>query len=62
VINISNGYTDGEKILLASLIMMDVASMQADNDILKANGKSPKFDGRDFDYVLKCALERLRDF
>lgn len=57
----SNGYTEGEKMMFASFVMLEVAAMQADNEIQKANGKAPRYDGRDFDKAITYANKRMRE-
>ncbi|MGE6488497.1 hypothetical protein [Paenisporosarcina sp. NPDC076898] len=56
----SNDYSEGDKMIFASYIMLEVAAMQAENEICKANGHYPKFNGNDFAKAVKWANERMR--
>lgn len=57
----SNGYTEAEKMMFASFVNLEVAAMQAENEINKANGKSPKYDARDFMKAVEYANRRMRE-
>ena len=61
VINMTNGYTEAEKMMFASFVMMEVAAMQAENEMCKANGQSPKFNGRDIMASVNNANRRMRE-
>ncbi len=57
-----NSYSEGDKMLLASFIMMDILALQAENDIRKAEGRQMKYDQQDFYKAVKYAHQRLRDY
>lgn len=57
----SNGYTEAEKMMFASFVNMEVAAMQAENEINKSNGRAPKFDGRDICKAVDYAIKRMRE-
>jgi hypothetical protein len=57
----SNGYTEAEKMMFAPFVMLEVAAMQADNEICKADSRTPKFDGRDFGKAVEYANRRMRE-
>lgn len=57
----SNGYTEAEKMMFASFVMMEVASMQAENEINKANNRAPIYDGRDIMKAVDYANQRMRE-
>jgi hypothetical protein len=58
----ANKYTESEMTLFSSFIMMEVAAMNADNEINKFHGKAPKYDARDFMDVERNANRKMRDY
>ena len=58
----SNEYSEGDKMLLASLLLMEVFAMQSENDIRKFHGNNMKYDERDFMVAERDANRRLRDY
>ena len=57
----ASNWTESEKMIYASYVMMEVAAMQAENEICKANEQYPKFDGGDFYKASDWAISRLRN-
>lgn len=55
-------YTEGDKMLLASFVMMEVLGLQAENEMRKANGLDPKYNEKDFYQTVNWAHKRLRDY
>lgn len=55
-------YTEAEKLLLASFVNLEVAAMQADNEICKSNARHPEYDGRDFGKAVEYANRRMREY
>lgn len=55
-------YSEGDKMLLASFIFMDVSALQAENEMLKAEGRSPKYCEKDFYDAVRYAEKRLREY
>ncbi|MEK4752285.1 hypothetical protein MKX72_07310 [Priestia sp. FSL R5-0597] len=55
-------YSEADKMLLASFIMMDVSALQAENDMCKSEGKSPKYGEKDFFDAVRYAEKRLREY
>jgi len=56
----ANEYTEAEKMIFASYVNLEVAAMQADNEICKANGRPPKYDSRDFGKAIQYAHNTMR--
>lgn len=55
-------YTEADKMLFASFVMMEVMAFQAENDIDKARGRVPKYDERDFCRAEKLANQRMTNY
>ncbi|MFQ3543558.1 hypothetical protein Q7A53_05685 [Halobacillus rhizosphaerae] len=55
-------YSEADKMLLASFIMMDVSALQAENEMCKADGEPPKYGERDFFKAVEYAENRLRKY
>lgn len=55
-------YTEADKMLLASFIMMDVSALKAENDICIAEGREPKYGERDFYKAVEVAERKLRKY
>ncbi|WP_176522610.1 hypothetical protein [Bacillus sp. AFS096315] len=55
-------YSEADKMLLASLIMMNVSAMQSENDIRKAEGRQMKYDAKDFYKSVEYAHRDMREF
>lgn len=55
-------YTEGEKMLLASFVIMEVLGLQAENEMRKANGNDPKYGEKEFYKTVNWAHDRLRDY
>lgn len=56
----SKEYTEAEKMIYASYVMLEVAAMNAENEIRKSNGQPIKFIGRDYDKCPEYAHRRMR--
>ena len=52
-------YTESDKALLASFIMMDILALQAENEARKAQGKPIKYGENDFYKAVDYAERRL---
>ncbi|WP_186327092.1 hypothetical protein [Bacillus thuringiensis] len=55
-------YSEADKMLLASFIMMDISALQAENEMRKAEGKFPKYGEKDFFDAVHYAEKRLRGY
>ncbi|WP_042346785.1 hypothetical protein [Bacillus massiliigorillae] len=57
-----SGYTEAEKSLLASLLMMEVMGLQVANEERKVYGDKLKYDEEDFFASLRNAEDKLRRY
>lgn len=48
--------------MLASFVMMEVAAMQAENEICKFHGNNMKYDESDFTNAEKWANHKMRNY
>lgn len=55
-------YTEADKMLLASFIMMDVMALQYENEIRKSNGQDIKYGETDFYKSVDYAKKRLEKY
>ena len=55
-------YTEADKMLLASFIMMDVSALQAENELRKSEGREPKYGESDFYKALQVAERKLEKY
>jgi hypothetical protein len=55
-------YSEADKMLLASFIMMDVSALQAENEMCKAEGKQLKYGEKDFFNAVQYAEKRLKKY